>query len=94
MRIKHGFKEALELKDRLLSVTWNNYLKKGCQNHTIPFNQFCERESYWLDDYVMYVILKDLYKVCPGINGALNIRKDIRRHWMPSVMIMPAASVK
>lgn len=72
---KACFKEALELKDRLLSVTWNNYLKKGCQNHTIPFNQFCERESYWLDDYVMYVILKDLYKGLPWYKWRTEYKK-------------------
>jgi len=72
---KASFKEALKLKERLLSVTWNRYLEKGYQNYTLSFDEFCERESYWLDDYGMYVILKDLHKNLPWYKWPAKYKK-------------------
>lgn len=72
---KACFEEALKLKKHLLSVTWNRYLEKGYRDHTIPFDEFCENESYWLDDYAMYVILKDLHKGLPWYKWPAKYKK-------------------
>ncbi|MFO7869319.1 MAG: malto-oligosyltrehalose synthase [Bacteroidales bacterium] len=62
---KACFTEAHELKNRILSITWNRFQRHECPDHTQSFNDFCTRESYWLDDYSMYVVLKDLHKGLP-----------------------------
>jgi malto-oligosyltrehalose synthase/4-alpha-glucanotransferase len=70
-----GFIEALELKNRLLSSTWDHYLSEGFRDHKLPFEEFCESESYWLDDYAMYVILKDMHKNLPWFKWPVEYKK-------------------
>ncbi len=72
---KACFKESRKLKDRLLSVTWNRYRENGYRNHTLSFHKFCESESYWLDDYAMYVILKDLHNGMPWHKWPIKYKK-------------------
>ena len=61
-------------------------LRKACAHFTASedkalhkaFNHFCRTEKDWLEDYALFMSLKDLHQVVPGMNGRLSIR-----FWIP-----------
>jgi malto-oligosyltrehalose synthase len=48
-------------KNELLDRAWENYKNGCCPWLADPFNDFCLREGYWLDDFSLYVVLKLQY---------------------------------
>jgi malto-oligosyltrehalose synthase/4-alpha-glucanotransferase len=52
------FKKAEEIKKELFEKAYKNYIsKQGAELHH-QFNRFCEEEAFWLDDFALYVMLK------------------------------------
>lgn len=52
---------AEQVKHQLLHQAWLNY-KDGQSAHLEkPFQEFCKREAYWLDDYALYLHLRAVH---------------------------------
>jgi 4-alpha-glucanotransferase len=41
----------------------------GKVQSNIKYNDFAEENSYWLNDYALFNVLKSILMVCHGING-------------------------
>jgi 4-alpha-glucanotransferase len=53
---KVNYREAEKIKSKLLALAYQNFTAGKFPTHA--FDRFCENESYWLDDYVTYCLLK------------------------------------
>ena len=54
------FTAVTNYKEALLQKAFNNFKKKGSSNE---FEEFCVKNSYWLEDYALFAVLK------PHFNG-------------------------
>lgn len=54
---KVNYKEAGLIREVLFEKGFRAFLGTNT-NHTL-FREFCKREAWWLDDYALYVVLKD-----------------------------------
>jgi 4-alpha-glucanotransferase len=54
---KVNYKEAALVRDVLFEKGFRTFLTNP-QTHS-PFREFCRREAYWLDDFALYMVLKD-----------------------------------
>jgi malto-oligosyltrehalose synthase/4-alpha-glucanotransferase len=55
---KVDFETVEQLKTKLLNKAWENYSKSDSHPLQDDFNSFCDKESDWLDDYTLYVLLQ------------------------------------
>ena len=55
---KTEFKKAELLRMKLIDEAYMNFNMNGMPYLSAKFNQFCYREKYWLDDFVLFNILK------------------------------------
>jgi 4-alpha-glucanotransferase len=56
-----NFHEACQLKNSLFEIAYQNSKSKSDNN----FELFCNREAYWLDDFALFVSIKNKYKNQP-----------------------------
>ncbi|MGC1240090.1 MAG: 4-alpha-glucanotransferase [Chryseosolibacter sp.] len=56
---KVNYREAVLVRDVLFEKAFRSFLSNQ-QMHP-PFREFCKREAGWLDDFSLYVVLKDLH---------------------------------
>jgi 4-alpha-glucanotransferase len=55
---KTDFTEAARVKAAIFDRAWKNFQqKKGTQLYK-DFEKFCKKEAYWLDDFALYMVLK------------------------------------
>ncbi len=55
---KTDYREAEHIKAEIFDKAWQNYqLGKGRRFHK-DFERFCKKESYWLEDFALYMLLK------------------------------------
>lgn len=55
---KTNFAEAERVKTAIFEKAWQNYQLEKTHHIRKDFEQFCEKESYWLDDFALYMVLK------------------------------------
>jgi malto-oligosyltrehalose synthase/4-alpha-glucanotransferase len=53
------YEEAERVKRELLEQAWQRFRAGGFEALTSEFTAFCEREKSWLDDYALYLLLKE-----------------------------------
>ncbi len=58
-----NFKAALEIRQLFLKKAYTKFLTKG--KALIVFRKFCKQEAYWLDDFALYTMLKQLHESNP-----------------------------
>lgn len=58
---KVDFGEVSKYKSGLLDIAYSNFIKNE-KKYTLPFTQFCEENKGWLDDYSLYLTLKEKYQ--------------------------------
>ncbi|HET7179317.1 MAG TPA: 4-alpha-glucanotransferase, partial [Chryseosolibacter sp.] len=58
-----NFREASLVRDVLFEKGYRTFLSNS-QNHG-GFRDFCRKESYWLDDFALYTVLKALHEDKP-----------------------------
>lgn len=51
------FENSFKYKLRILKISFENFSK----NKKEEFDEFCERENYWLEDYSLFKVLKGIY---------------------------------
>ncbi|RRN76220.1 4-alpha-glucanotransferase, partial [Pseudoxanthomonas sp. SGD-10] len=49
--------QAKQIKTKLLDKAWENFVIK--EDAWLNFKNFCKRERHWIDDYALYIILKE-----------------------------------
>jgi 4-alpha-glucanotransferase len=54
-----NYRKAEKIKGTLLSKAFRNFVGKDAS--TKAFDRFCQQESYWLDDYALYTLLKEFH---------------------------------
>lgn len=54
------FENSFKYKLRLLELSFKNFSKNKKKKD--EFEEFCERENYWLEDYSQFKVLKGIYK--------------------------------
>ncbi len=62
-RRKVDYENASRYKYKLLEISFNNFLKSRIKEG--DFEEFCEREKYWLEDYSLFKVLKKKFKNLP-----------------------------
>jgi 4-alpha-glucanotransferase len=55
------FEEVGSYKLGLLDKAYENFIEQE-KRYTIPFTEFCEENNEWLEDYALYLTLKNKYK--------------------------------
>ena len=55
---KAAFKKAKAIREELLDIAYSNFQKNNPPSLVSEFQKFCNIEAYWLNDYVLYVLLK------------------------------------
>lgn len=56
------YKRVTEYKYKLLEIAYNNYLKR---DDITDFDNICRENAFWLDDYALYIALKDKFDQKP-----------------------------
>jgi 4-alpha-glucanotransferase len=78
---KVDYGSVISFKVHLLKLAWKAFKNNKADHLKEPFETFCEREAYWLDDYALFMSIKDEH------NGEswLNWEHDLR-HRVPEAM--------
>jgi 4-alpha-glucanotransferase len=58
-RVEYG--RVIEFKRRMLRRAWDNFRGGAAQGLRGPFEDFCRRQAAWLDDYALFMALKDAH---------------------------------
>ena len=56
---KVDYDEVRHISDEVLTLAWHRFRQKGRNQSLERFEAFCEGEQYWLNDYVLFVCLKE-----------------------------------
>ena len=56
---KTDYENSFVYKRRLLEISFENFLKNKGKRE---FEEFCEREKFWLEDYSNFVVLKRIFR--------------------------------
>lgn len=72
-RINYGL--VIEHKHFLFREAFNNFQEQDNQEYKEEFEQFCNEHYYWLEDYALYMALKDHHQGTPWFQW----EKDIAR---------------
>ncbi len=59
---KADFRKAEIFRMKIIDEAYENFNKNDMPYLRAKFDQFCNREKYWLDDYVLFNILKKEFK--------------------------------
>jgi 4-alpha-glucanotransferase len=59
------FGPIIEYKTELLKRAFSNFLKDSSPNEGQNFIQFCEDQAFWLDDFALYMAVKESYDLQP-----------------------------
>jgi 4-alpha-glucanotransferase len=55
---KADYTKAEEIKNALFDKAYQNFKTRNFTSLQNDFEQFCEKEKYWLDDFALYAVLK------------------------------------
>ncbi len=78
------FGEVIEYKYGLLHTAYNNFKSLSPVNTITAFNEFCDDHKYWLDDYALFMAVKDYHE---GIvfteweSEISNAEKEAKEKW-------------
>ncbi|BAY91700.1 MULTISPECIES: 4-alpha-glucanotransferase [unclassified Tolypothrix] len=56
---KVDFEQIVPIKNSLLQKACENFHTKATSTQQKKFAEFCDRKAYWLDDYALFMALKD-----------------------------------
>jgi malto-oligosyltrehalose synthase/4-alpha-glucanotransferase len=58
---KVDYKTVSKLKKELLTKAYQTFRCHQSNRQTEAFDQFCQQEAYWLDDFALFAVLKEQY---------------------------------
>ncbi len=76
----NNFDGALMFKKRILQLAWENHKLANNESMENEFQDFCENENYWLEDFSLFLYFKRIYKQKCWVDWPKDIRerdKDI-----------------
>ena len=59
------FGPTIEYKTKLLKRAFTNFQKHASPQDQQNFTQFCEEQAFWLDDFALYMAVKESYDLQP-----------------------------
>lgn len=62
---KVNYRHAERVKKKLFSIAWEKFNGDNSSAARVCFINFCAVEKYWLDDFAIYVVLKEIYEGKP-----------------------------
>jgi malto-oligosyltrehalose synthase/4-alpha-glucanotransferase len=71
---KTVFSKAIELRNNMIDKAYSNFISYERPYYRKSFNDFCENQRYWLDDYALFRILKKEFSQVPWIKWPDKIR--------------------
>ncbi|GAB3553357.1 malto-oligosyltrehalose synthase [Spirosoma fluminis] len=71
---KADFKAAKALKEELFEIAYREFKTHRSAALQLEFEQFCEQEAYWLDDYALYSALKIHHQDAPWFEWSKGYR--------------------
>ena len=72
------FGRVIKEKQPLLKKAWRRFRDHGSSEQKLAFTQFCETNAHWLDDFSLFMALKEHYHGKPWVNWALSLVKRKR----------------
>ncbi len=69
---KVNYTEVEQHKLPLLERAYHNFIRKG---EDTAFQDFCRQEAFWLDDFAVFMLLKDKYEHKPWNEWPADLRK-------------------
>lgn len=72
---KAHFDYAEKLRDKILNRAFKNFLKNGDNSLQKAFEDFCNNEKYWLEDYTLFEVLKTQYANKPWNQWPKEVRE-------------------
>ncbi|MDG5798805.1 malto-oligosyltrehalose synthase [Marinilabiliaceae bacterium ANBcel2] len=72
------FQEALSIREEITSKAWFSFRQKKLEKPIKRFRDFCEKESYWLDDYALFLLFKELFDNKPWTSWPVKIKKRVK----------------
>ena len=55
---KTNYSEAERVKTEIFALAWKNFQQQSDDKLHTEFKEFCLKEAYWLDDFSLYMLLK------------------------------------
>lgn len=52
---------VIQFKNRILTQAWENFRTRGSGHLRQAFEEFCHKQAYWLDDFALFMALKDAH---------------------------------
>ena len=71
---KVDFHAAKEIKNKVLQEAWDYFIDNKPRALMTSFDLFCEKEAYWLDDYVLFMSIKKKHGF-PWSNWPVSLRE-------------------
>lgn len=65
---KTNYAEAERVKSEIFEKAWKNFTHRKGKSLQKSFHHFCEKETYWLNDFALYMLLKQLNQGQPWFN--------------------------
>lgn len=62
---KIDYQAVDRIKSEIFEKAWQNFLDGKGEGLQKLFKQFCEKENYWLDDFALYMLLKQQHNCQP-----------------------------
>ncbi len=53
-----NFNAIKQFKDQILKIAFENF-RKNSQNSQEILNEFYQSEKYWIDDFILFIIIKE-----------------------------------
>lgn len=69
------FEQAAQAKNSLINIAWFNFSKTNQNDLHTGFREFCQQEADWLDDYAMFMVLKELHQGLPWYQWPISYQK-------------------
>jgi len=67
---KTNYAEVERVKAEIFEKAWQNYQQGEGAELKRPYEQFCKKEAYWMDDFAIYMLLKQQNESQPWFNWA------------------------
>ena len=69
------FGEVILYKTELLSRAFSRFQENGLQKEKVRFASFCDAQAFWLDDYALYMAIKESFDLQPWYSWDEEVKK-------------------
>ncbi len=76
---KIDFGPTIIWKNHILEKAYNHFISKNFDQLRLEFQAFLESESNWLDDYALFIAIKENQNGAPWIDWELNLKRRTPR---------------